>query len=645
MASRYAREMDNLPDTFSWAASSDLGSVRRAVCAAGATSLRAVGSGGSLTAAHVLATLHRRYTGNLAAVSTPLEAISEPLNLAVSTWLLTAGGSNVDILSAAKVLIGREPSQLAVLCGRRASRIADLCRQHPFVDLMIYPPPSGKDGFLATNSLLAFATILARAYATEFNRDEDWNETQDLLKPVLRSDSPEVEAWRTAVEPAWSRPTTLILHGPSSQIGAIDLESKFTESALGNVQLADYRNFAHGRHHWLAKRGSTSSVLALITEADRRVAERTLDLIPPDIPQAKIRLQGRPTASALASLVAALWITHWAGLARGIDPGRPGVPEFGRRIYRLRIPHNRRVAPRLSARQSAAISRKSGLISARPEMPPALDYWSNALQVFLERLQNSRFGAVVLDYDGTIVDTRDRYAPPTPEVSAELIRLAESGVRVGIATGRGKSVRRDLQDCLPRALWPTFLLGYYNGAEVAPLDRDDAPDGSQRVRSSLQPLVDLLSRHPALSQIADQKNRPFQITLKTTRPASDHFLWEAVNEVVQQIGSERVTVVRSGHSVDVLAPGVSKMNVVQRLRDTLGDTPILTIGDQGRWPGNDCDLLKTPFALSVDKVSADPSTCWHLGQPGQRGPTVTLDYLAALDVRHGHLKFTADAFR
>ena len=33
----------------------------------------------------------------------------------------------------------------------------------------------------------------------------------------------------------------------------------------------------------------------------------------------------------------------------------------------------------------------------------------------------------------------------------------------------------------------------------------------------------------------------------------------------------------------------------------------------------------------MDEITPDPTTCWHLGQPGQRGPAVTLEYLSALE--------------
>ena len=641
MARPYAGEMAKLPETFVWAAAADLQPLRRAVRIAGLSPLRVIGSGGSLTGAHALAGLHQRYTGHLAAVATPLEAVDEPIDATVATWLLSAGGNNADILAAAKALILREPCQISVLCGRETSLLADLCRRHPYVDLLLYPPPAGKDGFLATNSLLGFTTLLTRAYAAEFGSDADWEEAVDGLTPLLPSTAATLEAWEAATAPLWTRSTTLVLHGPSTRIGAIDLESKFTEAALGPLQIADYRNFAHGRHHWLAKRGDTSAVLAFVTSADHALAERTLDLIPEDIPQARIVFDGGPSAVALASLLAALRITGWAGRSQGIDPGRPGVPEFGRKLYNLRLPRPRRVAglPRLTPREAAAITRKAGFAPSSLAALGELGRWRDALADFLTRLRDARFAGIVLDYDGTVVDTRRRSKPADPEMVSELARLAEAGAHIGIATGRGKSVRCDLQECLPRTLWPLILVGYYNGAEVASLDDDGAPDGSENVHAALRPLADALRRQPDLSECARQEDRPSQITLEATRVMPVSRLWDLARQVIRTTDIHDAAVTCSSHSVDIVAAGVSKLNVVRRLRETVGDEPILAIGDRGRWPGNDHELLGEPFALGVDEISVDPATCWHLGKPGQRGPAVTREYLSALEAQEGRLRF------
>ena len=38
----------------------------------------------------------------------------------------------------------------------------------------------------------------------------------------------------------------------------------------------------------------------------------------------------------------------------------------------------------------------------------------------------------------------------------------------------------------------------------------------------------------------------------------------------------------------------------------------------------------------------DPATCWNLGEPGQRGPTVTLEYLSALKADDGCVRFESE---
>lgn len=645
MGRPYRDEMTMLAGTFEWACGVDIQPLRQAVRRANHLPLRAFGSGGSLTVAHALADLHGRYTRNLATASTPLVATAQTSDSATAGWLLSAAGGNTDICSAARALIQREPRHLGVLCGSLDSSLVKLCQKHPFVDLLSYPLPAGRDGFLATNSLLGFTAILSRAYAVEYDSDSDWIDAVDCLKPLLVEGASAVDSWDASTTELWARPTTLVLHGTATRIAAVDLESRFTEAAIGHIQCSDYRNFAHGRHHWLAKRGSSSAVLAFVTDEDRALADRTLALIPASIPCARIELDGNLIALALASLVAAMRITGWAGTERGIDPGRPGVPSFGRKIYNLRPRLDRRVpeVPRLRRRDAAALERKTDEALDRLAAKGQLAYWRTALAAFRRRLYAARFAGVVLDYDGTLVDSRNRAAGPDPAIQASLVRLVEAGVGIAIATGRGKSVRQELQRCMDPSLWSRILVGYYNGAEVGVLSDDGVPDGSEDVCAELGPLKEALHRRPELVRYAQHENRRSQITLMASSILPVGRLWETASEVVNMTGIESATVTRSDHSVDILAPGVTKMRVVSRLRETVGGGSILVLGDQGRWPGNDYQILSEPYALSVDQVSIDPATCWNLGAPGQRGPVVTLEYLSSLEVQGGRLKFVVGA--
>ena len=199
MAKPYTVEMSKLAETFAWAMASDIEPLRKAVKTASLSSLLAIGSGGSLTAAHALASLHQRCTGHLATVATPLEAIGEPLASSVAIWLLSAGGSNVDILSAFRALVAREPRQLGILCGRSDSPLANAARNHGFTDLLLYEPRTGKDGFLATNSLLAFVTLLTRAYASEFEDASSDFDTQASMVHSLLLDETWWHKWKSKI--------------------------------------------------------------------------------------------------------------------------------------------------------------------------------------------------------------------------------------------------------------------------------------------------------------------------------------------------------------------------------------------------------------------------------------------------------------
>src|SRR3954466_13522518 len=123
MGKPYQHELAQLRTTLDWASAADISPLARAVTAAATLPVVAVASGGSLTAAHLLVHAHRRFFGEVAAVVTPLEAATIHRRGALSTWLLSAGGSNVDIVNAFSAAVRREPKQLVVICGRRGSKL------------------------------------------------------------------------------------------------------------------------------------------------------------------------------------------------------------------------------------------------------------------------------------------------------------------------------------------------------------------------------------------------------------------------------------------------------------------------------------------------------------------------------------------
>lgn len=633
MGKPYQLELDSLATTYAAAMRLDTGPLIRFLTSCRSFPLIAVGSGGSLTAAHFAAWLHERSFGVVARPATPLDAIEAVRNARnTAILLLSAGGSNPDIVGALRILAEAEPARLALVCGQPGSPLMKRAAGFAYIDSLAFELPCGRDGFLATNSLLTFVAVLARGYAATIGAPEPIPQTLAELLHPRQTPAQFVDALEDRCKPLWARTNLVVLHGNGTSSAAVDLESKFTEAALGAVQLADFRNFAHGRHHWLAKHGEQSAVLALVTEQDQELAAATLDLLPSSIPRALQLMPGSGVSASLAGVLTAFHIAGAAGKARGIDPGRPGVPAFGRKLYHLRTFHlGSPSLGSLSAIQALSIERKAGSRIEDLRERGQLEYWSKAYRRFVTRLHKTAFNAVVLDYDGTLCDTRERAAGLGPEIAAQLTRLARTGVVVGIVSGRGQSARRDLQRELPTDLWSRVLVGYYNGSDIAQLQDDSRPETGMST-DHIALIADRLQSDPAYARLCDIEARLSQISVTPKKGVPLSAVWDALCQVTCR--DPAVTVVRSGHSCDILAPGISKALLVDRV--TTGRQPaVLCIGDCGRWPGNDFALLSNPFALSVHEVSSAPSCCWNLAPPGQRGIAATLYYLRSLRVRTG----------
>lgn len=642
MGKPYASDLQGLNNTYHWAISEDIRRFQSCIEETSCSPLLAVGSGGSFSAAHFAATLHENRFGELAKAVTPLEAIAQGSLNNVSVLLLSAGGKNPDIIAAFQHLVRREPRRIIVLCATKYSPLSELANGYDFADFVNFASPTGRDGFLATNTLLSFVLLLSRAYKEPTDQAHPLPPSLNALVHPKQSATAYAASLRSVCAGLWNRETLIVLHGSSTHAAALDLESKFSEAALGPVQLTDYRNFAHGRHNWLAKRGNSTGVICLISNEDQDIANRTLKLFPSDVAVARIVIPLSGEQAAIAAMVAALQIVGQAGEAKGIDPGRPKIPFFGRKMYHLKAwPKNRSGATLLS---TVAIKRKAGLDPSRMRAED-LKSWQRFYEDFVHKIEESRFSSIVFDYDGTLCSKRDRYNGISKEISSHLERFLDAGITVGIATGRGKSVKQEMRQRINEKHWSSVVIGYYNGADIGLLGDDSHPSGSNTPVDDLALVADAIKLDSTLSLLADCTVRRMQITLEPKHPSYCGRVWLQVQEIAHRVGSPDIAVVRSSHSMDVLAPGVSKSKLVEdvRLKVTREiDSPVLCIGDLGRWPGNDFALLSEPYSLCVDEVSVSPATCWNLAPQAHKGPQACMDYLRAIKIQNHKLKLSVD---
>lgn len=640
MGRAYATEIATLPATYGWAIGKDIQALAKAVAATLELPIVALGSGGSYTAASLLRNLHWARTGLISQALTPFEAYRlrrSPQRFAA--WLLSARGRNNDILAAFDHVRSLEPERMGLICASHGSPLGELVSGLSFGTTFDFNTPAGRDGFLATNSLLATTVLMIRAYSTLPGACVDLPLTLDHL---IANE----HFYKSIDSGFWSASHVIVLYGPCGEVGAIDLESKFSEAALASVHPADYRNFAHGRHNWLATFGDSTSVIAFTSPSERSISDRTLAQLPMNVRRAVIELSEIDEIAQLQSVVHSLLITAAAGKHKGIDPGRPGVPEFGSKIYSLRTKRNVTKTPYHDAIR-VSVERKTRRTIAELAGLGHLDGWITAHRIFSQRLNDQRFDSIIFDLDGTLLD--DRFGSFEPEVLDHLLRLLKARITLGVATGRGDSARDLLRKSIPETHWHQVVVGYYNGSEIGHLSDGAVPSSDSKPCADLAPVFALLSS-TQLDISVKLSARPRQLTLRAERSGlllRSQELLHIAQEAIHRSGGTCLSVVRSSHSVDILSRDVTKTAVEAHIRATNPELEcVLKIGDMGEWPGNDFELLNDQYGMSVDKVSCSKDACWNLLPVGYRGARGTAHYLRQLNVRNnGEMTFGEQAFR
>ena len=605
MGKPYRSELKQIPTTIQWALERDVTQLRHTLLRQlGSHNLVAIGSGGSLVAAAFAARLHESVTGRMARAATPLEAITRPSPRGTAALLLSARGTNSDIQQTAKLLPTLGYDTVSAVSTRVGSPLGRILSEYG-ATVHEFPVPSGRDGFLATNSLIATLVLLYKAASESRSR---WDQDSLLATPP-----PLLEGSQAAL----SRQTLVVISQGWAAPAALDFETRLSEAALSNVTVTDPRNFAHGRHNWLSFHAEDTGIVSLETRDNQHEATRMLKHLPAGVDVLRIKSEKEGPSSSIELVSTVMDLAGRVAEMRGIDPGQPSVPDFGRRLYRAGS--TRRARPR----EAAPILKKRTALFLAPRTHQ--DYLDSALHKFVQRLENASFKGLVVDYDGTLCAHDRRFEPPEPEIRDELNRLLDEGIDLGVASGRGDSVYKTLRHSLNQKHWKNVVIGFYNGAKIARLSDaasdqvEEIPQLLTRVQSRLRPLEAVLGFHLVI--------RPYQVSL---RPIDGPDPYELRTVVIEHLaGIEPVSVIASSHSVDIVAAGTCKTAVVDALLSE-GQGCVLRIGDQGAAGGNDFEFLNTGLSLSVDRVSSSLETCWNLGPPGLSGPRLTLRYLRAL---------------
>ncbi len=623
MGKPFKGELKMLSDTIRWAEQQDVTRLAWFLFVENRQiPLVCIGSGGSLSACHYAVQLYQQRNGVLAQAMTPLQLMYSGREVLRSSKLLflSASGKNKDILNAVKYGVKYNETGMMSLTLRKNNPTEELLNQYPKVLRWCEDIPNEKDGFLATNSLLATFTLLNRSFDGKLVGDKiafdgTYSKNYEFNLANIQN--------------------FIVLYGAAGESVAWDIESKLTEAALGSALLSDYRNFGHGRHHWFDKRGDNSCIIALVTPVERELAYKTIGCLPKSVPIIYIETELDGPLASIDMLLKAFRFVNYLGEARGIDPGKPGVPGYGRLLYNLNYYKlTNRILPAEKILEIAVL-RKLGV--AGREKAPLWVHYSEACQRFVRQLNRGRFTTVAFDYDGTLSasDRKSRFTNGLcDEIRDALMPLLENGVRIVVATGRGKSVGESFQKSIDQKYWLQIKVGYYNGACLLVLGEEDKLKvwREQPFDSELKALEEELKlRLPKGCVDYKFAERSLQLSIEGEMTQTEsQLVYETCREIIWDKQMKDIRVWRSSHSMDIVVyHEVSKQRVIEDPERTL------CIGDYGTVEGNDYEMLTSKYSLSVDRVSKNAESCWNIAPSGMKGLDATLYYLSRLTVKDG----------
>lgn len=622
----YHLELTALPQTYASALAAELKGFKVALAGASESSVIGVGSGGSFTVASLLCNLHETYTGRVSRPSTPLELICNP-TLASSSpiFLISAEGKNPDITEALLRARRHSARTIHVLTNRTDSPLMESIRGLTDVSAHVFELDK-KDGYLATNSLLLDAMLVARAYG-ELDQSRSPFPSQ---MGQLRIGDQTLPDWennsRSFAEEAVKRGSMIVVYSPLLKPIALDLESKLSEAALLNCQLCDLRSFAHGRHLWLSQRSDDCVVMAITEPSLGQLWDKMRDLFPPATPTMTMSLGGAAPPDLIAGLVAQMQFVSAVAMASGVDVARPSVPDFSRKLYYLDLtssipaPTDMLAAPEVS---------KFEVMGARWPSARRLGSMTRAREDFQSSLASQRFRAVVFDFDGTLCSSRRTGQALSKEIIEQLQRLLRAEIVIGIASGRGGSILEVLAEVLPAEFLGCIDVGLYNGGWVGAAS--DTVVAAKETSEFLSHVTRLMRRLKSIGVPIEtvKATHPIQVSVRFREGIATEQMWFVLADALRQAGLETASIMRSKHSIDILSSGVSKSGVVAHViqRHRIDPYHVLTMGDQGAWPGNDASLLEHRYSLSVDSPSRRIDRGWKLAPSHKRDVDATLWYL------------------
>ncbi|MEQ8175592.1 MAG: HAD hydrolase family protein [Syntrophomonadaceae bacterium] len=545
-----------------------------------------IGSGGSLVAAKLWQQVYESHELGFAKTMTPYEYQNQqiPPDIVV---LFSASGNNHDILDAFRRAL-ESGCKIVVFTVSHKSPLLRLVTTNSTVACAIRPSNTyPKDGFLAVNSTLVLAGLIYQIEDSIFNTG--LSKTSPVEKAVK-------DYLCNPINLSHKIHTIQVVVSEWGNAAGIDLETRLSESGIIPCLLTEPRSFGHGRFIWLDLHKDNTLMVLIYTEDSAKFMEKFSKTLPNFIPRYSICSKRGGTWGAIYCITMTILMVADIAKIYNIDPGKPEVPDWGRKLHGLK---------------------SDKIVKARTTEYPAL---------------NTAFSGMIIDIDGTLVDTKSRFEPIEKDVAIEINRLLDLGLRLGFATGRGGSAQELLSKAILKKHQESIILGLYNGTVITNLLNQNISN----IGTGLPYYDDLLQliNSIVLGLNVEVVGRPTQISVRCSKPS---ICSEIKANLIKRLGQvfRHIKIVGSAHSIDIIPWWGSKLNVVQALGMNINSN-ILCIGDQGQPGGNDEELLSWQPSISVGKYRPSSNSCLWVGKNEElRESKGVLSVLKAIIYRDG----------
>jgi HAD superfamily hydrolase (TIGR01484 family) len=417
----------------------------------------------------------------------------------------------------------------------------------------------------------------------------------------------------------------------------LDFESKFVEGGLGWIEIAEGKNFTHGRFVNSWRRKSGTAIVLLATLDNQEFINSFREAYQTTFPILTILSTNPGALGGLELFLFVFYLFRTLGRLRSINISSPEIPNEARTMFRGgALYKGLALREKLTPDINVITELKRSLLRMRNTREEEIERTvpRPVVAASITDLYSTKFAGLVCDYDGTLVSLDKKDDPLDRELVLQLERLLREEIRIAIITGRGGSAFESLQVSINPSLHHLVYCYLNNGGVLKRLDADKPLKihKLERIELMERRLNESTELKSCLTRLKVAKYSS-QITANLGHPEQSDKVLCLINALLVDFQS-LVQVRTSGSSVDIFPRSVSKRTACDDFKDRLGqcsENPILLIlGDSGQEDGNDFELLQQRFSLSVDRFHWVPSTCFpvlDLDRASIRGPAATLDVL------------------